>query len=55
MAELKKSPYKDVKAGLFASRARLCVHPNVKSGDRRLDIVANAKVKGAHIEIMCTS
>lgn len=29
MGELKNSPYKDIKAGVFGSRTHLCINPNV--------------------------
>lgn len=31
MNELKNSPYNDIKAGVYASRAQLCIHPDVKT------------------------
>lgn len=36
MRELKNSPYKDIKAGVFASRAQLCINPNVKNSSNAM-------------------
>lgn len=36
MRELKNSPYKDIKAGVFASRAQLCIHPDVKKSSNSM-------------------
>lgn len=38
MNELKNSPYKDIRAAVFASRAQLCINPNVK-GNSNTNII----------------
>lgn len=36
MKELKNSPYKDIKAGIHASRAQLCIHPDVRTSSNAM-------------------
>lgn len=36
MKELKNSPYKDVNAGIYASRAQLCIHPDVRKSSNAM-------------------
>lgn len=36
MKELKNSPYKDIKAGVFASRTQLCINPQVKGSSNAM-------------------